>query len=90
MTGQTQTQVLEDAANNVHESRELSQEINHLVQTEIAAMVHTESLSLLSGNGHSVRFVQVRESLPSKVAAISPFVDQLMRFISEVSKGGWK
>ena len=81
MTRQTQTQVQEDGANNVHEFRELSQEINHLVQTEIAAMVHAESPSLLPRNGHPAAFVEVLESLPSRVAAISPFVDQLMRFI---------
>jgi serine/threonine-protein kinase RsbW len=48
---------------------------------EIAAMVHTQSLSLLPRNAHSVPFVELRQSLPSKVAAISPFADQLMRFI---------
>jgi serine/threonine-protein kinase RsbW len=50
-------------------------------QMEIAAMVHTQSLSLLPRNAHSVPFVELRQSLPSKVAAISPFTDQLMRFI---------
>jgi serine/threonine-protein kinase RsbW len=44
-------------------------------------MVHTQSLSLLPRNGHSVPFVELRQSLPSKVAAISPFTEQLMRFI---------
>jgi serine/threonine-protein kinase RsbW len=44
-------------------------------------MAHTQSLSLLPRNGHSVPFVELRQSLPSKVAAISPFADQLMRFI---------
>ena len=44
-------------------------------------MVHTQSLSLLPRNGHSVPFVELRQSLPSTVAAISPFTDQLMRFI---------
>ena len=44
-------------------------------------MAHTQSLSFLPRNGHSVPFVEVRRSLPSKVAAISPFADQLMRFI---------
>jgi len=44
-------------------------------------MVHTKSLALLPRNGHSVPFAGLRQSLPSKVAAISPFVDQLMRFI---------
>jgi serine/threonine-protein kinase RsbW len=48
---------------------------------EIAAMVHTQSLSLLPRNTHSVSFVELRQSLASKVAAISPYADQLMRFI---------
>jgi serine/threonine-protein kinase RsbW len=50
-------------------------------QREIAAMAHTKSLSLLPRNGHSVPFVELRQSLPSKVAVISPFADQLMYFI---------
>src|SRR5580700_8541988 len=50
-------------------------------QMEIAAMVHTQSLSLLPRNVHAVPFVELRQSLPSKVAAISPFTEQLMRFI---------
>ena len=44
-------------------------------------MAHTQSLSLLPRNGHSVPFVELRQSLPSKVASISPFVEQLMRFV---------
>jgi serine/threonine-protein kinase RsbW len=48
---------------------------------EIAAMVHTQSLSLLPRNAHFVPFVELRQSLPGKVAAISPFADQLMHFI---------
>jgi serine/threonine-protein kinase RsbW len=44
-------------------------------------MVHTQSLSLLPRNDHSGPFVELRQSLPSKVSAISPLVDQLMRFI---------
>jgi len=44
-------------------------------------MAHTQSLSLLPRNGHSVPFAELRESLSSKVAAISPFVDRLMRFV---------
>jgi serine/threonine-protein kinase RsbW len=50
-------------------------------QMEIATMVHTQSLSLLARNAHSAPFVELRQSLPSKVATISPFTDQLMRFI---------
>jgi serine/threonine-protein kinase RsbW len=48
---------------------------------EIAAMVHTQSLSLLPRNAHSVPYAELRQSLPGKVGAISPFADQLMRFI---------
>jgi serine/threonine-protein kinase RsbW len=48
---------------------------------EIAATFHTQSLSLLPQNGHSVPFIELLQSLPSKVAAISPFTEQLMRFI---------
>jgi serine/threonine-protein kinase RsbW len=44
-------------------------------------MDHTQSLSLLPRNGHSAPFVELRQSLPSKVAVISPFTEQLMRFI---------
>jgi len=44
-------------------------------------MAHTQSLSLLPRNAHSSPFIELRQSLPSKVAAISPFGDQLMRFI---------
>jgi serine/threonine-protein kinase RsbW len=50
-------------------------------QMDMAAMVHTQSLSLLPRNAHSVPFVELRQSLPSTVAAIAPFTDQLMRFI---------
>jgi len=44
-------------------------------------MAHTQTLSPLSRTVHSAPFVELRQSLPSRVAAISPFVDQLMRFI---------
>ena len=44
-------------------------------------MVHTNSLPLQPPNGHSVPFIELRQLFSSKVAAISPFVDQLMRFI---------
>jgi serine/threonine-protein kinase RsbW len=44
-------------------------------------MAHTQSLSLLPRNDHTVPFVELRQSFPSKVTAISPFVDQLMKFI---------
>ena len=44
-------------------------------------MVHNQSLSLLPRNAHSVPSIELRQSLPSKVAAVSLFADQLMRFI---------
>jgi len=44
-------------------------------------MAHTESLSLLPRTAHSTPFIELRQSLPSQVAIVSPFVDQLMRFI---------
>ena len=50
-------------------------------QMEIAAMAHPQSLSLLPRTAHSAPFVELRQSLPSRVAVVSPFVDQLMRFI---------
>jgi serine/threonine-protein kinase RsbW len=50
-------------------------------QMENAAMVHTQALSPLPGNSHSVPFVELRQSFPSKVTDISPFVEQLMLFL---------
>jgi serine/threonine-protein kinase RsbW len=50
-------------------------------QMEIAAMAQTQSLSFLPRNAHFVPFVELRQSLPSTVAAIFPFTEQLMRFI---------
>src|SRR4029077_14670669 len=50
-------------------------------QMEVAAMAHTQSLSLLPRTAHSVPFVELRQSLPSRVAVVSQFVDQLIRFI---------
>jgi len=44
-------------------------------------MAHRQSRSLVPRNPHSVPFVELRQSFPSKVTAISPFVDQLMQFI---------
>ena len=44
-------------------------------------MVHTQSLSFLPRNAHSAPFVELRQSLPSRVSVISLFEDQLMRFI---------
>jgi serine/threonine-protein kinase RsbW len=50
-------------------------------QKEVAAVVHTQALSPLPRDGHFVSFIELRQSLPSQVGAISPFVEQLMHFI---------
>src|SRR2546428_13657213 len=47
----------------------------------VAAMAHTQSLSLLPRTNHSALYIELRQSLPSRVGVVSPFVDQLMRFI---------
>ena len=44
-------------------------------------MAHNQSLSLGPRTAHSVPFVESRQSIPSRVAAISQFADQLMRFV---------
>jgi hypothetical protein len=46
-------------------------------------MAQEQALSLSPQTLRSVRFVELRQSLPSQVALISPFVDQLMRFIAK-------
>src|SRR6266478_9890635 len=50
-------------------------------QMRIADMTHTQSLWPVPRTAHSAPFVELRQSLRSQVAAISPFVDQLIRFI---------
>lgn len=35
---------------------------------------------------HSVPFIELRQSLPSRISIISPFVDQLMRFVARFRK----
>jgi serine/threonine-protein kinase RsbW len=46
-------------------------------------MAHKQDLSLSPQTLRSVSFVELRQSLASQVALISPFVDQLMRFIAK-------
>jgi serine/threonine-protein kinase RsbW len=45
-------------------------------------MAHTQDFSLTAPTCRSVPFVAIRQSLPSRISFISPFVHQLMRFIS--------
>jgi serine/threonine-protein kinase RsbW len=49
--------------------------------------VQTQYPILTPQASHSVSFVELRQSLPSQVAIISPFVDQLMRFIARFRTG---
>ena len=44
-------------------------------------MAHPQSLSLLPRTNHCAPYVELRQSLPGRVGVVSPFVDQLMRFI---------
>jgi len=46
-------------------------------------MVHKQALSRSPQTLRSVPFVELRQSLLSQVALISPFVDQLMPFIAK-------
>jgi serine/threonine-protein kinase RsbW len=50
---------------------------------ELEDMAHKQALSLSPQTIRSFPFVQLRQSLPSQIALISPFVDQLMRFIAK-------
>jgi len=45
-------------------------------------MAHAQHASPASGSFRAASFVELRNTLPSHVGVISPFVDQLMRFIS--------
>jgi serine/threonine-protein kinase RsbW len=48
---------------------------------ELEDMAHKQALSLSPLTLRYFPFVELRQSLPSQVALISPFVDQLMRLI---------
>ena len=45
-------------------------------------MIHVQVLPLSPQTFQSVSFVELRQSLPSQVALISPLVDQLMHFVA--------
>jgi serine/threonine-protein kinase RsbW len=49
-------------------------------------MAHIQNLTLMPQIFHSVRFVELRQSLSSQVTAISPLLDQLMMFIRNCRK----
>jgi serine/threonine-protein kinase RsbW len=46
-------------------------------------MAHTHSLTLLPCTSDDVSCVELRQSFPSQIHAISPFVDQVMSFITK-------
>ena len=45
-------------------------------------MAYAQALSPRAPTFRSVPFVELRQSLPSRISIISPFLDQLMRFIA--------
>jgi serine/threonine-protein kinase RsbW len=45
-------------------------------------MASAQGVSLTSPASRSVPFVELRQTLPSRIPIISPFVEQLMRFIA--------
>jgi anti-sigma regulatory factor (Ser/Thr protein kinase) len=49
--------------------------------------LQAQSPTLMPQAFRSVPFVELRQSLPSHVGIISPFVDQLMRFIARFRTG---
>ena len=52
-------------------------------------MIATHNVGFTTGNSISAPFVELHQSLPSRAAAISSFVNQLMRFIRcFMEKGG--
>jgi serine/threonine-protein kinase RsbW len=50
---------------------------------ELEDMAHKQALSLTPQPLRSFPFVELRQSLPSQIALISPFVDQLMRIVAK-------
>ena len=45
-------------------------------------MAYGQALSHMPQVFHSVPFIELRESVPSRISVLSPFVDQLMHFIA--------
>jgi hypothetical protein len=48
---------------------------------ELARMTQTHDLAVRPGVAQLSTFAELQQSLPSRVSAISPFVDQLMQFL---------
>jgi serine/threonine-protein kinase RsbW len=57
------------------------------IRPEVKDMVHMQTLNPVPRTFHSAPFVELQQSFPSQIQAISPFVDQLMRFILDFRNG---
>ena len=55
-------------------------------QAEVTGMAHTRALNLPPRTVHPAAFVELHQSFPSQVQAISPSVDQVMRFMRSFRK----
>jgi serine/threonine-protein kinase RsbW len=49
-------------------------------------MAHTQALNLTPGTFHPAAFVELHQSFPSHIQAISPSVDQVLRFMRNCRK----
>ena len=65
-----------------HEPCLVSERLEQEFHSEFGDMARAQSASLAFRAFRSVPFVELRQSLPSQIAIISPFVDQLMHFIA--------
>jgi serine/threonine-protein kinase RsbW len=63
--------------------RLMNDSIERNTRWEFENMIHKQAFSLSPQTFQSVSFVELRQSLPSQVALISPFVDELMRFVAK-------
>jgi len=66
----------------------MSREMIAACQSKIEEVAHAEVASSASQSYRSVPFVELRNILPSHIDIISPFVDQLIRFISRFREPG--
>jgi serine/threonine-protein kinase RsbW len=61
--------------------RQRSARLNFPAALRKAPMIETHDIERATSNSSSAPFVELHQAFPSSVAAISPFADQLMRFI---------
>jgi serine/threonine-protein kinase RsbW len=53
---------------------------------EVRTMAESQALNLITRTFHEAAYVELRQSFSTQIQAISPFVDQLMRFIQDFRK----